>query len=232
MSLELERVKALCFDLDGTLRNTDDMYVAWLSGWLRPFQAIMPDQNPEKFARRLVMKVERPGYFFFHILDRLHLDQYFVRTISRIRQHLRPDASKHHMIIPGVAEMLQDLRQHYPLAIVSIRDHPGTLSFLEHNQLTSYFKTIITGGSSTYTKPFPDPLLLAASELGVPTTNLLMIGDTATDIKAGKAVGAQTVGVLCGFGTRKDLTIAGADLILESPSQLRKYLLRDSINLV
>jgi beta-phosphoglucomutase-like phosphatase (HAD superfamily) len=76
MPLELERVKALCFDLDGTLRNTDDMYVARLSGWLRPFQAIMPDQNPEKFARRLVMKVERPGYFFFHILDRLHLDQY------------------------------------------------------------------------------------------------------------------------------------------------------------
>jgi len=40
------------------------------------------------------------------------------------------------------------------------------------------------------------------------------------DIHAGKAAGAQTVGVLCGFGEEKELKRAGADLILPSPAEL------------
>lgn len=232
MPLDLDRIQALCFDLDGTLRNTDDMYVARLAGWLRPLHSLLPDQDPDKYARRLIIVVERPASFFYHLLDRIHLDQLFIQTTSRLKRHLRPDAPTHHMIIPGIAEALKELHQEYPLAIVSMRDHAGTLSFLEHFHLTDYFKAIITGGSSTYTKPFPDPLLLAAEKLGVPASNLLMVGDTPTDIQAGKAVGAQTVGVLCGFGTRKDLIKAGADIILDHPVDLTNYLLRNSINLV
>ena len=36
--------------------------------------------------------------------------------------------------------------------------------------------------------------------MGVAPGNVLMVGDTTVDIRAGKAAGAQTVGVLCGFG--------------------------------
>ena len=43
-----------------------------------------------------------------------------------------------------------------------------------------------------------------------------MIGDTTVDMRAGKAAGAQTVGVLCGFGEEPELRQLGADLILVS----------------
>jgi phosphoglycolate phosphatase-like HAD superfamily hydrolase len=47
-----------------------------------------------------------------------------------------------------------------------------------------------------------------------------MIGDTTVDILAGRAAGAQTVGVLCGFGEEEELQRAGADLILPGTSAL------------
>ena len=56
--------------------------------------------------------------------------------------------------------------------------------------------------------------------MSVSADHCLMIGDTTVDIRAGKAAGAQTVGVLCGFGTERELRRAGADLILQSTADL------------
>jgi phosphoglycolate phosphatase-like HAD superfamily hydrolase len=54
-----------------------------------------------------------------------------------------------------------------------------------------------------------------------------MVGDTTVDIRAGKAAGAQTAGVLCGFGSERELRRAGADLILPTTGQLDEILLAD-----
>jgi phosphoglycolate phosphatase-like HAD superfamily hydrolase len=53
----------------------------------------------------------------------------------------------------------------------------------------------------------------------------LMIGDTPVDILAGKRAGAQTVGLLCGFGTEGELRRAGADIILNDLRELHKLLI-------
>jgi phosphoglycolate phosphatase len=66
--------------------------------------------------------------------------------------------------------------------------------------------------------------LRAAQEKGIASENCLMVGDTTVDIRAGKAAGAQTVGVLCGFGTEKELRRAGADLILNHTYELMTVL--------
>jgi phosphoglycolate phosphatase len=52
----------------------------------------------------------------------------------------------------------------------------------------------------------------------------LMVGDTTVDIIAGKLSGAQTAGVLCGFGSEEELRKAGADLILRTTPELVKYI--------
>jgi phosphoglycolate phosphatase len=52
-----------------------------------------------------------------------------------------------------------------------------------------------------------------------------MIGDTTVDIRVGKTAGAQTVGVLCGFGEEIELRRQGADEILETTSTLTDILL-------
>ena len=61
--------------------------------------------------------------------------------------------------------------------------------------------------------------------MGVPPEGVLMVGDTSIDIRAGKAAGAQTVGVLCGFGQKAELRRAGADLILSTTPDLLPLLL-------
>jgi phosphoglycolate phosphatase len=52
-----------------------------------------------------------------------------------------------------------------------------------------------------------------------------MVGDTSVDIRAGKAAGAQTAGVLCGFGQEAELRRMGADLILPTTPLLVEALL-------
>ena len=62
--------------------------------------------------------------------------------------------------------------------------------------------------------------------MSVATERCLMIGDTTVDIRAGKAAGAQTVGVLCGFGERPELERHGANLILDTTAKLADILLQ------
>jgi phosphoglycolate phosphatase-like HAD superfamily hydrolase len=117
------------------------------------------------------------------------------------------------------------LCERYPLAIVSARGQEGTYAFLEQFQLTCFFHTVATALTCRHTKPFPDPILWAAAQMGVSPENCLMVGDTTVDIRAGKAAGAQTVGVLCGFGQEAELRRAGADLILPHTAVLLDVLL-------
>jgi len=49
-------------------------------------------------------------------------------------------------------------------------------------------------------------------------------GDTSVDIRAGKAAGAQTVGVLCGFGEEAELRQHHADLIISMTVDLAQVL--------
>jgi phosphoglycolate phosphatase len=84
---------------------------------------------------------------------------------------------------------------------------------------------IVTGQSAEHTKPYPDPILFAARKMNVKPEECLMIGDTTVDMRAGTSAGAQTVGVLCGFGEEPELVRFGADAILKNTSELADLLL-------
>lgn len=221
MSLDLSRIQALCFDVDGTLSDTDDLYVQQLARFLP--QRLFPE--PQKTARRLVMALESPGNALLGLADTLGVDDEAIRLLDWLYRHRRR-GWKHYLLVPGVDEMLARLHQRYPMAVVSARDEKGTLAFLEHFDLIRHFDVIITALSAPHTKPYPDPVLLAAQKMGVAPHHCVMIGDTPVDIRAGKSAGAQTVGVLCGFGTKKELRQQGADLILPATPDLSTILLK------
>ena len=69
-------------------------------------------------------------------------------------------------------------------------------------------------------KPSPDAPLHIAEELGVTPEECLYIGDTATDMKTGKAAGMATVGVLWGYRTYEELRDNDADIIIEKPAEI------------
>lgn len=97
------------------------------------------------------------------------------------------------------------------MSVVSARGKRSTQVFLEQFDLFPFFQSIVTAHTCNFTKPYPDPILWAAEKMGVRPEECLMVGDTTIDIRAAKAAGAQSVGVLCGFGKEDELKNAGAD---------------------
>jgi N-acetyl-D-muramate 6-phosphate phosphatase len=215
MSLEISRIKALCFDVDGTLSDTDDLYAGKVVRFLPRFLF----RTPENVARRFVMWAEAPGNALLGLADRFGLDDELIAVVHWLSLHLK-HSNKKFMLVPGVDELLKQLHGRYPMAVVSARDERSTMAFLEQFDLVKYFDVIVTGLSAPYTKPYPDPVLLAAKRMNVAPEDCVMIGDTTVDIRAGKSAGAQTVGVLCGFGEEYELRSMGATLILEATPML------------
>jgi len=220
MPLQIDRIRALCFDIDGTLSDTDDAYVQKVARWLRPGRALLSDKDEYHLARRMIMALETPGNFLHGYSDRLGLDGLLARwndyMINRGWQRLNTK----YILMQGVRELLIDLQPLFPLAIVSSRGEFTTRAFLEQHDLTQFFQVIVAGQTVQHTKPFPDPIHYAARHMRISPENCLMIGDTTVDILAGRAAGAQTVGVLCGFGELGELQRAGADLILPETRDL------------
>jgi len=215
MTLDIARIKALCFDVDGTLSDTDDLYAQKIVDILPRFLFL----DPMHTARRIVMWVESPGNALLGFADTIGIDDEMMAFIDWINRH-RKHTLKNFLLVPGVDEMLAHLQGRYPMAIVSARDEKSTMRFLTQFDLCKYFNVIVTGLSAPHTKPYPDPILLAAQKLGISPRECLMIGDTTVDMRAGKAARAQTLGVLCGFGEERELKQLGSDLILKSTSDL------------
>ena len=223
MPLDLPRIQALCFDVDGTLSDTDDLFVEKTIDYLRPLRLVLPEPALQQLARRFVMWAEAPGNLLIGIPDRFGFDAPLAAFGAwQNRRHPRP--MKHFLLVPGVKEMLDQLKGRYPMAVVSARDETSTLAFLDQFGLQRYFDVVVTAQTARHTKPYPDPIFYAAQKMRVKPEACLMIGDTTVDIRAGKAAGAQTVGVLCGFGEEAELRAKGADVIMDSTANLAEIL--------
>lgn len=219
MSLDTQKIKALCFDVDGTLSDTDDLYAQKVRRFFPRFLF----KNPDHSARRFVMWMEAPGNALLGLADTLGIDDEMVAVINWLSLHQK-HSSKKFLLVPGVDELLKQLHGRYPMSVVSARDERSTMAFLEQYDIAKYFDVFVTGLSAPHTKPYPDPILLAAQKMNVAPQNCLMIGDTTVDIRAGKSAGTQTVGVLCGFGEEPELKKMGADLILKDTPALLEIL--------
>lgn len=230
MTLDIHRIKALCFDVDGTLSDTDDQWVDKLAGLLAPFRWFFARQDVRPFARWLVMGMESPGNIVYNLLDWMRLDDDVARIYSKMARRRAIKQAKKFWLIPGIREVLIQLSQHYPMAVVSARDAESTYRFLEQFELTELFQAIATPQTCEFTKPYPHPVQWAAEQMGVEPDECVMIGDTTVDIRAGKLAGAQTIGVLCGFGQERELRRVGADLILSSTTCIQSLFLPEQQN--
>lgn len=224
MPLDVDRIQAICFDVDGTLSDTDDLWVSNFSRRFSFLRFITPQKDMRSIGRWLVMVLETPGNLVYELFDRLHLDDEVASIFNWIAHHNPGRRPKRFWMVPHGMQLIEFCHQRYPLSIVSARDEKSTWAFLQQFEIEDLFKIVITSQTCKYTKPFPDPILKAAQVKGIAPENCLMVGDTTVDIRAGKAAGAQTVGVLCGFGTERELRRAGADLIISDTYELMAIL--------
>lgn len=222
MTIDLQRVRGLLFDVDGTLCDTDNHYVSRVMHWM----PVLLGDHRKRLARRLVMAAETPGNMVFSFLDALGLDAPLIGLIDRINRSRRLQRPMRMVPVPGVPRMLKSLHGRYPMAVVSARPEPVVRAFLNHHGLSGYFDAVASALTCPRTKPYPDPVHWAAEKLNLSPGQCVMIGDTTVDICAGKAARAQTIGVLCGFGEESELRRFGADAILPSTAALDEFLTR------
>jgi HAD superfamily hydrolase (TIGR01549 family) len=231
MPLDLSRIRALCFDVDGTIADTDDHIVARLAGVIDAVPGVS-GRRAERTARQLVMAAETPVHAAYAKLDEWGLDVPLTRLRERLQAvkvrgrdpaHTRnPEAIDEvpHEMVPGVQEMIVKLAAHFPMCTISTGGARRVDRFLRHYGVREHFACVVGAQTTVRMKPHPEPLLYAAAQMGVRPDECLMVGDTTIDVRTGLAATAQTVGVLCGFGTERELRQAGAHLILATTSDV------------
>ncbi len=206
-------VKAILFDLDGTLMETDDQAAERVARILSRFRVA----HPAPLAKKLVMWAETPVNGLITLLDHLGLDAPLMSLFHKVS---RGSGQKEYgfRMMSGVKPMLGQLKQRYRLAVVTTRSQAEAEGFLTENGLEELFDVVVSRSSTWRLKPHPEPVSYAAKQLGVAAENCLMVGDTVPDMRSARRAGALPLGVLCGYGDRGELLNAGAAFILEHTS--------------
>ncbi len=122
---------------------------------------------------------------------------------------------------PGVIDTLTQLNKRgAKLAIVTNKHTALSKRVLDALELTRYFQSIVCGDSTDNPKPAADPALLACTELSVPVTRALFVGDSATDVDCARAAGCDVVCVPDGYNHGIAASELGADAVIESLQDL------------
>jgi len=181
---------AILFDMDGVLVDSSESWYKALNGALKKF-------GQEEITRE-VFENTYWGDDLEEILKRMGLD---LRIASSCIS-LYPNYTNAVKLFPDTKIALEKLR-HYKKGIVTNTPYNCTQQIVASFGIAKYFKTIVTSDLVKMGKPYPDMLFKACADLGVEPTDVVLIGDTPIDVKAGAAAGCNVIGV----GVEADFTI-------------------------
>ncbi len=217
------RTRAILFDLDGTLIDTDDAFLEKWATRLERWPRLIVGEDPRQLLRRAMLAAEGPVNKVITALDSVGLDDNLLSLGDRLRRWRGMRVRGDFLPVDGVVEMIGSLHRSYRLGIITTRSRADALAFLRQFDLEDLLGVVATREDTWRLKPHPEPIHHAVSLLEVSPEQCAMVGDTAVDMLSAKAAGAFAVGVLCGFGKREDLLEAGADLILKDTTELAAW---------
>lgn len=129
------------------------------------------------------------------------------------------DASR---VYPGVRTGLGFLRSAGSLlACVTNKAQRFTEPLLDDLGLASEFSIVVSGDTLGTKKPDPAPLLYAAECLEVKPTDCVLIGDSATDVKAARAADFRIICVSYGYNRGRDIRQSRPDAVIDSLAELQ-----------
>ena len=211
-------MKAVLFDLDGTLTNTLDDIADAMNLALR--QHGLPEWAVDDYrylvgngARILAQRAVRDRQDLLESVLRIYQQQYGAHSQDKTRPY------------PGIPELLAELnRRSVPLCVLSNKPHPDTLNVISH-----YFPDIsfavIQGQTDRFPiKPDPASALWIAEQLNLKPEDFAYLGDTGVDMDCAVRAGMQPFGVLWGFREKEELLEHGATHLLAAPSELLPWL--------
>lgn len=214
--------KAVIFDLDGTLSDsinsikycTDRALAPWGIG---PFSVKQYCYFIGDGAANLIKRALLAG-------GDTEL-KYFEEAFSRYKEIFREHCMYQVVPYQGIPELLAALKESgVRIAVLSNKPHAETIRVVEALFGKGYFDAVQGQQEGVAIKPSPEGVFQILDQLSLKAEDILYLGDTATDMKTGKAAGAFTVGALWGFRERQELEESHADAIIEHPMRLLEYL--------
>lgn len=129
-------------------------------------------------------------------------------------------------LFPGMAEVLSHLEEaKLPWGIITNKPAFLTTPLVEQLGLAKRAACVVSGDTTTHSKPHPAPMLYACELTSQIPENCLYIGDAARDIKAGKNTNMTTLAARYGYITADDnLESWQADGIIDHPHELLRWL--------
>jgi HAD superfamily hydrolase (TIGR01549 family) len=217
MSKTKLKVKGILFDLDGTIVDSKQAY---LEAAKTAFQAMELEPPTTETALEIPRRLEQnqPIDDLIQTNIKRFLDIYLKTYYAITEVKTEP--------IPNIHAALETLQQKAKLALITMRSVPKTtvIKELENFNIAQYFTRIITAQDTHKPKPSPEALIKTVKAIGVQICDCLIVGDSVTDIKAGKAAGAKTAAVLSGLYTKQELAKEQPDLILKDATHLLNHI--------
>lgn len=145
-------------------------------------------------------------------------------AVRYYREYYQDKGIFENRVYDGFEEMLKKLKAAGKrLAVATSKPEPYARKIIEYFGLSSYFDYVagmeLDGGRGTKA----EVILYALDVLGIEDkSEVLMIGDREHDVIGAKEAGVDCLGVLYGFGDRKELEEAGADYIAETVEDIAR----------
>ncbi|WP_449462831.1 HAD family hydrolase [Tardisphaera miroshnichenkoae] len=210
-------IKAVVFDMDGTLVDSKEAVVTQLTDYSIKMgrQPLPRDQ-----LIKLIGKTDRDIARTLVGDDEELID----RAINWFNESHEIYYGKLARLFPGVEECLRLLKEKgYRLGIASNATTEIVRRFLRWSELGGLIEATATA-DQVQGKPAPDMILKLAREFGVQPSEVVYVGDTTIDVIAGRAAGAIVAAVSCGVDPVDELSRAKPDLLLPLASWLCRAL--------
>lgn len=212
-------VKAVMFDLDGTLVNTAPELAFAINQMLAELSLpTLPQQQIAVYigegAQALIKRCVTAG-LSTEIDDALFeraQDLFFAHYANNVTQS-KPYA--------GVLDALTDLKkQGLRLACVTNKPEKFTLPLLQASGLMDFFEIVVSGDTLAKKKPDPIQLQHICAKFNVMETEAMLVGDSITDVKAAHAAGCYIVTVPYGYNQGKPIDDSQVDATIEDLTEL------------
>jgi HAD superfamily hydrolase (TIGR01509 family) len=215
-SQTLNPPRAVVFDLDGLMFNTEELYQEVGTELLR--------RRGHAFTQDLLDRMMgRPSHVALQIMIDTHTLKATVEELLAETDEIFPGILRERLApMPGLVELLAVLEQHsIPKAIAT----SSRRTFVEHVlgvfEYQPRFSPILTSEDITHGKPHPEIYLKAAQRLNVAPGEMMVLEDSQNGCRAAVAAGAITVAVPAAHSQRHDFS--GAALVAESLRDPRIY---------
>ncbi len=209
-------MRAVVFDMDGLMFNTEDVYTLVGGELLRRRGQVFSDE-----LKKEMMGVP-PQQSFAIMIRRHNLGESWQELAAESNRIFLDIFAAHILPMPGLFDLLERLeRAGIPKAIATSSAKPLLDACLAHFDLHSRFQFFLTAEDVRQGKPNPEIYLTAARRLGVPPAEMMVLEDSQNGCKAAASAGAFTVAIPGAHSSDHDFS--AASLVLSSLADPRLY---------